>query len=81
MAGGSIQVVEHRLVHRMQPRREECAAQPWEQSDLGFVADDDGTRAVGGGAEREGALGVDGPSVGGNSITARPTAVLPVKKR
>ena len=61
VAGGSSQIVEHRLVDRMQPRREECASQPWEQSDLGFVADDDGARAVGRGAEREGALGVHAP--------------------
>jgi hypothetical protein len=71
VAGGSIQVVEHRLVDRMQPRREDCASQPGERSDLGFVADDDGARAVWRGAERERALGVHASPVGSDGERTR----------
>ena len=51
VAGGSGQIIEHRLVGRVQPRRQEHPAQPREQPDLGFMADDDGAQAVGRGAE------------------------------
>ena len=40
------EIVEHHLVGRMQPRSQECPAQPREQTDLGFLADDDRARAV-----------------------------------
>ena len=46
-AGGSGQIVEHRLVGRTQPARQEHPAQPREQPDLGFMADDDGARPSG----------------------------------
>jgi hypothetical protein len=58
VAGSSGQIVKERLVGRMQSRSQKHLAPPWKQPDLGFMVDDNGTQAVGRGAEREGALGV-----------------------
>ncbi len=58
VAGGSGQIVEHRLVGRTQPPGQEHPAQPREQPDLGFMADDNGAQTVGREADRERALGV-----------------------
>ena len=63
---GSGQIVEHRLVGRMQPRRKEHATQPRECTHLGFMADDDGAQTVGRRADRESALGVQPHSVRGD---------------
>jgi hypothetical protein len=71
VAGGSGQIVEHRLVGRTQPPRQEHPAQSREQPDLGFMADDDGTQAVGRGADRERALGVQPMGVGNEGECVR----------
>lgn len=58
VAGDPGQIVKHHLVGRTQPPGQEHTAQPGERPDLCFMADDNGAQAVGRGAERERALGV-----------------------
>ena len=72
VAGGLGQIVEHRLVGRTEPPGQEHAAQPREQPDLGFMADNDGAQAVGRGAERERALGVQPLCVRNDGKRMRP---------
>ena len=58
VAGGAGQIVEHRLVGRVQSRGQDHPAKARKQPDLGLMADDDRAQAVGRGAKGERALGM-----------------------
>jgi len=61
--GGSGQIDQPRLVFRTEAPGQIHPAQSRERPDLRFVADDDGARAVGCGAERERVLGMQPPRI------------------
>ena len=69
---GPGQIGQPRLGGRVQQRAQDRPAQPRERPGLGFMAEDDGARAVGWGAERERVLGVQPAGVRDEGEGIRP---------